>query len=74
MCNQEINGQGVWNVVQTVGKKINGLKNRKIELKDEKEVPVLFREQDGACSYLHGRDRPKWKTKRKSSKAISETI
>lgn len=67
MCNQEISAQGVWNVVQTVGEKIKELENRKIELDDkgvlkgEKEVPVLFQEQDGVWLYLQGKDRPKGK-------------
>ncbi|NFE61286.1 ISLre2 family transposase, partial [Clostridium botulinum] len=50
MCNQDISGQGVWNVVQTVGERIKEIENRKIELNDkgalkgDVEVPVLFQE------------------------------
>ncbi|WP_252238510.1 UPF0236 family transposase-like protein [Clostridium sp. VAP51] len=80
MCNQEISAQGVWNVVQTVGEKIKELENRKIELNDkgalkgEKEVPVLFQEQDGVWLYLQGKDRPKGKNKKKELKlAVSYT-
>lgn len=80
MCNQEISAQGVWNVVQTVGEKIKELENRKIELNDkgvlkgDKEVPVLFQEQDGVWLYLQGKDRPKGKNKKKELKlAISYT-
>ncbi|MFT8929825.1 MAG: UPF0236 family protein, partial [Sporolactobacillus sp.] len=80
MCNQEISAQGVWNVVQTVGEKIQDLENRKIELnnkgalKGEKEVPVLFQEQDGVWLYLQGKDRPKGKNKKKELKlAVSYT-
>ncbi len=80
MCNQEISAQGVWNVVQTVGEKIKDLENRKIELNDrgalkgEKEVPVLFQEQDGVWLYLQGKDRPKGKNKKKELKlAVSYT-
>ena len=35
LCNQEISAQGVWNVVQNVGKKIKELEDRKIELNDK---------------------------------------
>lgn len=69
MCNQEISAQGVWNVVQTVGEKIKELEERKIELNDkgllkgEKEVPVLFQEQDGVWLYIQGKERPKNKKK-----------
>ena len=80
MCNQEISPQGVWNVVQTVGEKINEIEERKIELnekgilKGEKEVPVLFQEQDGAWLYIQGKDRPEGKSKKKEMKlAISYT-
>ena len=80
MCNQEISAQGVWNVVQTVGEKIKELENRKIELnekgllKGDKEVPVLFQEQDGVWLYIQGKDRPKGKNKKKELKlAISYT-
>lgn len=74
MCNQEISAQGVWNIVQTVGDKIKKLENRKIELnekgalKGEKEVPVLFQEQDGVWLYLQGKDRQKGKNKKKELK------
>ena len=80
MCNQEISPQGVWNVVQTVGEKIKELENRKIELNDkgvlkgDKEVPVLFQEQDGVWLYIQGKDRPKGKSKKKELKlAVSYT-
>lgn len=80
MCNQEISAQGVWNIVQTLGEKIKELENRKIELDDkgvlkgEKEVPVLFQEQDGVWLYLQGKDRPKGKNKKKELKlAVSYT-
>ena len=80
MCNQEISAQGVWNIVQTLGEKIKELENRKIELNDkgalkgEKEVPVLFQEQDGVWLYLQGKDRPKGKNKKKELKlAVSYT-
>lgn len=80
MCNQEISAQGVWNIVQTVGEKIKELEERKIELneqgklKGDKEVPVLFQEQDGAWIYIQGKDRPKGKSKKKEIKlAISYT-
>jgi len=80
MCNQEISAQGVWNVVQTVGEKIKELENRKIELnekgslKGDKEVPVLFQEQDGVWLYIQGKDRPKGTNKKKELKlAISYT-
>jgi hypothetical protein len=80
MCNQEISAQGVWNIVQTLGEKIKELENRKIELDDkgvlkgEKEVPVLFQEQDGVWLYLQGNDRPKGKNKKKELKlAVSYT-
>lgn len=80
MCNQEISSQGVWNIVQTLGEKIKELENRKIELDDkgilkgEKEVPVLFQEQDGVWLYLQGKDRPKGKNKKKELKlAVSYT-
>ena len=80
MCNQDISAQGVWNIVQTLGEKIKELENRKIELDDkgvlkgEKEVPVLFQEQDGVWLYLQGKDRPKGKNKKKELKlAVSYT-
>lgn len=78
MCNQEISAQGVWNIVQTVGEKINEIEQRKIELnekgvlKGETEVPVLFQEQDGVWLCIQGKDRPKGKGKKKELKlAIS---
>lgn len=80
MCNQEISAQGVWNIVQTVGEKINELEKRKIELnekgalKGEKEVPVLFQEQDGVWLSIQGKDRPKGKNRKKELKlAVSYT-
>ena len=50
MCNQEISPQAVWNVVQTFGRGIAKLEDRKIELDQQealcgdKKVPVLFQE------------------------------
>jgi hypothetical protein len=80
MCNQDISAQGVWNVVQTVGEKINEIEERKIELnekgllKGEKEVSVLFQEQDGVWLSMQGKDRPKGKSKKKELKlAVSYT-
>lgn len=80
LCNQEISAQGVWNVVQNVGKKIKELEDRKIELNDkgvlkgEIETPVLFQEQDGVWLYMQGKDRPKGKNKKKELKvAVSYT-
>ena len=80
MCNQEISPQGVWNVVQRVGEKIKEQEDRKIELnqqgalKGEKEVPVLFQEQDGLWLCIQGKDRPKGKSKKKELKlAVSYT-
>lgn len=80
MCNQEISHQGVWNIVQNVGEKIKEIEDRKIELNDkgvlkgEKEVPVLFQEQDGVWLYIQGKERPKGKRKKKEIKlAVSYT-
>ncbi|MCS6112318.1 ISLre2 family transposase [Clostridium botulinum] len=80
MCNQDISGQGVWNVVQTVGERIKEIENRKIELNDkgalkgDVEVPVLFQEQDGVWLYIQGKDRPNGKCKKKELKlAVSYT-
>ena len=80
MCNQEISPQGVWNVVQKVGEKIKEQEERKIELnqqgalKGEKEVPILFQEQDGLWLCIQGKDRPKGKNKKKELKlAVSYT-
>ena len=80
MCNQEISAQGVWNIVQMVGEKINELEKRKIELnekgalKGQKEVPVLFQEQDGVWLSIQGKDRPKGKNRKKELKlAVSYT-
>ncbi|SFD50836.1 ISLre2 family transposase [Clostridium uliginosum] len=79
-CNQDISAQGVWNIVQTVGDKIKDLENRKIELnnngnlKGEKEVSVLFQEQDGIWLSIQGKDKPKGKSKKKELKlAVSYT-
>ena len=80
LCNQIISAQGVWNVVQTVGEKIKEIETRKIELneigalKGEKEVPVLFQEQDGIWLSIQGKDKPKGKNKKKELKlAVSYT-
>ncbi|WP_394871504.1 ISLre2 family transposase [Clostridium butyricum] len=73
-CNQDISAQGVWNIVQTAGDKIKELEDRKIELNDngnlkgEKEVSVLFQEQDGIWLSIQGKDRPKGKSKKKELK------
>ena len=80
LCNQIISAQGVWNVVQTVGEKIKEIEARKIELneigalKGEKEVPVLFQEQDGIWLSIQGKDKPTGKNKKKELKlAVSYT-
>ena len=80
LCNQIISAQGVWNVVQTVGEKIKELEARKIELneigalKGEKEVPVLFQEQDGIWLSIEGKHQPTGKNKKKELKlAVSYT-
>lgn len=80
LCNQIISAQGVWNVVQTVGEKIKEIETRKIELneigalKGDKEVPVLFQEQDGIGLSIQGKDKPKGKNKKKELKlAVSYT-
>ncbi len=79
-CNQDISPQGVWNIVQTVGDKIKELEDRKIKLNDsnhlngEKEVPVLFQEQDGIWLSIQGKNKPKGKSKKKELKlAVSYT-
>ena len=80
LCNQSISSQGVWNVVQKVGEKIKDIEARKIELneigalKGDKEVPVLFQEQDGVWLSIQGKDKPKGKKKKKELKlAVSYT-
>ncbi|MBU3197679.1 UPF0236 family protein, partial [Clostridium algidicarnis] len=59
---------------------INELEKRKIELnekgalKGQKEVPVLFQEQDGVWLSIQGKDRPKGKNRKKELKlAVSYT-
>ena len=70
MCNQEISPQAVWNVVQTFGRGIAKLEDRKIELDQQealcgdKKVPVLFQEQDGLWLSIQRRADAKDKKKR----------
>ncbi len=58
-----ISHTGVWNVIQTLGEKLENDENRLVEadrqkkIKGKKEVPVLFEEADGVWLNLQGRDR-----------------
>ena len=76
MCNQEISPQAVWNVVQTFGRGIAKLEDRKIELDQQealcgdKKVPVLFQEQDGLWLSIQRRADAKDKKKRAVKKEL----
>lgn len=65
MCNEEISHTAVWNIVQELGSRINDKEQRKIELnkqgklKPDREVKVLFQEQDGIWLSMQGKDRHK---------------
>lgn len=79
MTNQNISHTAVWNVIQKVGSWIEKKEDRKIELfdqdklKGEKEIDVVFQEQDGIWLNIQGKDKPKkGKNKKKELKlAIS---
>lgn len=63
MTGQGISAMGVWNVIQTLGKKVCEEEKRLVEeykqghIQGEKEVPVLFEEADGVFVKLQGKDR-----------------
>jgi hypothetical protein len=65
LTGQKISHGGVWNVVQTLGKKVKedeveeAKKVEKNQLCGEKEVPILFEEADGVYINIQGEDRPK---------------
>ena len=60
---QRISTQGVWNIVQVLGEKLNEEEKQLLEahkqgkLNGEKEVPVLFEEADGVYVSMQGKDR-----------------
>lgn len=73
MTNQSISHSAAWNVVQTLGDKIEEKEKREIKLnKEEKlqgkrETKVLFEEMDGIWINMQGKDR---KSKRKGRKEL----
>ena len=77
LTNQRISHQGVWNLVQQVGRKqtekerklINDYKNNK--LTGEKEVKILFEEADGVYLSMQGKSRGKRKGKKELKIGIS---
>lgn len=73
--NQNISHTAVWNIVQTLGEKIEEKEDREIilnengKLKGEREVKVLFEEADGIWLSMQGKDKPKrGKSKKKELK------
>jgi hypothetical protein len=65
MTGLPISHTGVWNIIQTLGEKLENderelvAANKKQKVKGEKEVPVLFEEADGVWLDLQGKDREK---------------
>ena len=65
LTGQSISRQGVWNVVQKIGSKIEQQENRYIELNEEhklqgeREIAILFEEADGIFPKLQKRYRRK---------------
>jgi len=73
MTNQSISHSAAWNIVQTLGEKINEKEKREIKLnkedklQGEKETKVLFEEMDGIWINMQGKDR---KSKKKGRKEL----
>ena len=67
MTGQSISAMGVWNIIQSLGKKLTEeeaelVKEHKAgHLKGERKAPVLFEEADGVWLNLQGEDRQKRK-------------
>jgi hypothetical protein len=65
LTGQSISHGAVWNLIQTLGKKIEEKEEEKIykykagELDGTKEVEVMFEEADGLWLNMQGKDRPK---------------
>ncbi|MDR2889419.1 MAG: ISLre2 family transposase [Lachnospiraceae bacterium] len=65
MTGQSISAMGVWNVIQSLGKKVDEEEKKLVKahkagtVTGEKEAPVLFEEADGVYLNLQGRDRKK---------------
>lgn len=74
-CGQSISAQGVWNLIQRVGKKISeeeeyAVKQMKAEQTEGvREVPVLFEEMDGV--WLHMQDKHHKKMKKQELKVFT---
>jgi hypothetical protein len=70
MTGQSISAMGVWNVIQSLGKKVCKEEqelvraHKKGKLYGEKETPVLFEEADGVYVKLQGNDRKKSRQKK----------
>lgn len=76
MTGQSISAMGVWNVIQSLGEKVNEEEKELVKahkagrVAGEKEVPVLFEEADGVYINLQGRDRKK-QGKRRAEMKVS---
>lgn len=74
MTGQSISAMGVWNVIQSLGKKVDEEEKELVKahkagkVAGEKEAPVLFEEADGVYINLQGRDRKKYGHRRAEMK------